>query len=431
LTALAFGLAPARAIARVDPKEGLGEGAGRGALGPGPGQRRLRAALVVAELTLALVLLVGAGLMTRTLWALQKTHPGFVTDHVLTLHLAAPAKKYADRQVGTALYRPVLERVRALPGVREAGWIDALPLANWGVNGDFGIEGRPPSRAGEKPYAGMRIVSPGYFETLGIPIRAGRDIGEGDDGSAPRVALVNRELVRRYFPGQDPLGHRLGWPEIDVWFTIVGVVEDVRELQLSRPPQPLWYFSYQQAKNEWLPEMTLVVRGAGDPGALARPIQAAVQRVDPDQPVFEVKTMARVVGESVADSRLRLTLLALFAALALALSAGGIYGVTSYLVARRTQELGMRVALGARRREILSTVLRQALPQIGLGVLLGLAGAFALTRFLRAWLFGVSPVDPATFAGVTALLVAVALVAVYLPARRAARVDPMIALRAE
>ncbi|HEV8580470.1 MAG TPA: ABC transporter permease [Thermoanaerobaculia bacterium] len=429
LTAIGFGSVPAFAAARVDPGDRLQEGAGRGILGAS-GHRRLRAVLVVAELTLALVLLIGAGLMMRTLWTLQSTDPGFVTGNVLTLHLAAPAKKYADRQVGQALFRPVLERIRELPGV-SAGAVDVLPLQDWGVNGDFTIAGRAPARAGEKPFAEQRTVSPGYFDVLGIRLLAGRDLADSDDASAPLVTVVNKELVRRYFAGEYPLGQKIGWPEINLWFTIVGVVDDVREAQLSRPPSPQWYFSYLQTRNEWLPEMTLVVRSSGEPRRLSQPVTAAVHRVDPEQPVFNVKTMREVLDESISGSRLRLALLAIFAGLAVLLAAAGIYGVMSYLVAERTREFGMRAALGARPREILALVLGNALPQIALGVLLGLAGSWALTRLLRTWLFAVSPTDPVTFAGVTAALVMVALAAVYIPARRAAQVDPMTALRTD
>jgi putative ABC transport system permease protein len=431
LTAVAFGSVPALSAARVNPRDRLQEGTGRGSLGNPYGHRRLRAALVVAELTLALMLLIGAGLMMRTLWALQSTDPGFITKDVLTLHLAAPAKKYADRQVGRALFRPVLERVRALPGVRAAAWVDALPLQNWGINGDFAIAGQPPARAGEKPFAEQRTAGPGYFDALGIHRLAGRDFADSDEAAAPLVTVVNKELVRRYFGGENPLGQRIGWPELNLWFTIVGVVDDLREAQLSRPPEPQLYISYLQAKNEWLPEMTLVVRSSGGTGRLVQPVTAAVHGVDPDQPVFGIKTMQDVLDESVSGSRLRLVLLAIFAGLAVSLAAAGIYGVMSYLVAERTQEFGMRVALGARPGEILALVIRQALPQIALGVLLGLAGSLVLTRLLRTWLFAVSPTDPATFAGVTAALAVVALVAVYLPARRAAQVDPMTALRME
>ncbi len=431
LTAVGFGLVPALAAARVDPLSGLREGAGRGGVGPGHRQRRLRSALVVVELALALMLLVGAGLMLRTLWNLQGTNPGFVTTDVLTLHLSAPARRYAGRELGAALYRPVLERARALPGVREAGWVDALPLQNWGINGDFAIEGRPPARAGEKPFAELRMASPGYFEALGIRRLAGRDFTDRDDRGAPRVAVINRELARRYFLRETPLGRRIGWPELKLWFTIVGVVDDVREARLSRPPAPQWYSSYLQAENDWIGEMTLVVRGESDPGALTRPLIAAVREVDPEQPVFNVQPMERILAESVSDSRLSLILLSLFAALAVALAAAGIYGVMSYLVAERTQEMGMRMALGADRSDLFLLVLGQALPQIAGGVLLGLAGSFALSRLLRVWLFGVAPTDPQTFAAVTASLVAVALAAVYLPSRRAARSDPMAALRAE
>jgi putative ABC transport system permease protein len=433
-TAVGFGLAPALAASRVDPLEGLTEGAGRGGVGPGHRGRRARSALVVAELALALMLLVGAGLMLRTLWKLEATNPGFVASDVLTLHLAAPARRYAGRMLGSALYRPVLERARALPGVEAAGWIDALPLQNWGINGDFAIEGRPPARAGEKPFAELRTASPGYFAALGVRRLAGRDFTDGDDRSAPRVAVINRELARRYFAGEDPLGRRIGWPEEKLWFTIVGVVDDVREARLSRPPAPQWYISYLQAENDWMPEMTLVVRSAprrGDSQALVRPLIAAVHEVDREQPVFGVATMERVLADSVADRRLYFALLGLFATLAVALAAAGIYGVMSYLVAERTQEMGMRMALGAGRGDLFLLVVRQATPQIAFGVLLGLAGSFALTRLLSAWLFGVAPTDPSTFAAVTAGLVAVALAAVYLPSRRAARVDPMVALRAE
>jgi len=429
LATIVFGTVPALSAARASARDQLQDGAGRGSLGHAPGQRRLRAGLVVAELTLALMLLVGAGLMVRTLWALQKTSPGFDTSGVLTLHLAAPAKTYADRQVGEALFRPVLERVRALPGVRSAAWIDALPLQNWGINGDFAIAGRPPARPGEKPFAEMRTASPHYFETLGIPILAGRDFADSDDASAPAVAVVNRELVRRYFPGQNPLGQRIGWPDLDIWFTIIGVVDDVREADLSRPPAPLWHLSYLQTRNEWLPEMTLVLRSSGDPLKFVQPVSAAVHGVNPEQPVFGVRTLEEIVDNSISDSRLRLALLGFFAALAVLLAAAGIYGVMSYLVAERTQEFGMRMALGARPRDLLVLVMRQALPQITLGVLLGLAGSLALTRLLSTWLYAVSPTDPVTFAGVTAALVGVALAAVYVPARRAAQSDPMTALR--
>jgi putative ABC transport system permease protein len=429
LTAIGFGSMPALSAARVNPNDRLQEGAGRGSLGHAPGQRRLRAGLVVAEMTLALMLLVGAGLMMRTLWALQNTDPGFVTRNVLTLHLAAPAKKYNDRQIGEALFRPVLERVRELPGVHAAAWIDALPLQNWGINGDFTIDGRPPARAGEKPFAEQRTISPGYFDALGIRVLKGRDIADSDDAAALRVTVINKELVRRYFPDEDPVGRRIGWPDIDMWFTVVGVVDDVREAQISRPPAPQWYFSYQQTRNEWLPEMTLVVRGAGEPSRLAQPIAAAVHEVDPEQPVFGVRPMEEILRDSMSESRLRLTLLAFFAGLAVCLAAAGIYGVMSYLVAERTQEFGMRMALGARPRDLLALVMRQALPQIALGVVLGVAGSLALTRLVRTWLFAISPTDPTTFAGVTAILVGVALLAVYIPARRAAHSDPMTALR--
>ena len=324
-------------------------------------------------------------------------------------------------------YEPGLERIRALPGVRAAGIIDLLPLQTWGRNGDFVIEGRPAPASGQAPFAEFREISPGYFRALGIRILKGRDITSQDSQGAPPVLLINAALATRYFAGQDPVGQKINW---DGPRTIVGVAADTRQASLDHAPLPELYFPASQRAGN-ISGMTFTISTNVDPSSVTHAVTSAIQSVDPSQPVFGVKTMTQVVSDSLSNQRLYAWLLGVFAVLALTLASAGIYGVMSYLVTQRTQEFGVRMALGASTNNVLGMVLRQALLLIGSGLAIGLGGAFAVTRVLTNFLFGVKPVDLVTFAGVSVLLTTVALLATYLPALRATRVDPMVALRYE
>ncbi len=426
LTGIAFGLVPALQGARVSPRDGLAEGGRAGSAGRA--QQRLRGGLVAAELALALVLVIGAGLLVKAFVRLAATPSGLRTDHVLTLHVSLPERQY-DGHMADRFYRPVLDRVTALPGVTAAGWISVLPIQDYWYNGSFAIEGRPPAPRGQEPVAEHREVSPGYFTALGIPIRAGRNFSEQDAAGAPLAVIVNEALVRKYFPHEDPIGQRLVIDTLKL--TIVGVAGDVRGAGLDQAPMPEFYVSYLQLP-EFLPSaMSLVVRATVPPESLTPAVRGAIQSIDPTQPIYDVETMDQVVSASLADRRLYLWLLGAFAGIALVLAAAGIYGVTSYLVAQRTREMGIRLALGAEARSLVALVVRQGAQVAALGTLAGLAGAYALTRLLSSLLYGVSATDPAVFAGVAALLAGVALVACYVPARRVTRVDPTIALREE
>jgi predicted permease len=426
VTGLAFGVVPAIQGARVDPRDNLSEG-GRGG-SSGRSQHRLRGALVAAELALSLVLLVGAGLLMKTFIALERTPSGLVTDHVLTFHVSLNGDKYANRPA-EGFYQPVLERIQALPGVTSAGLVSLLPLQSYWTNGTFGIEGRPPAKRGQEPFAEFRFASAGYFTALHIPVRTGRNFTAQDvPGSLP-VVIVNEALVKRYFPNEDPIGQRLRLDTLAL--TIVGVVGDVRGAALNQAAMPELFVAYQQVQ-AWAPnDMTIVVRTEVPPESVTSAIRAAVRSVDRSQPIFHVATMDDVVAQSLSSQRLYFWLLGTFALVALALATAGIYGVTSYLVTQRTREMGIRLALGASPGSLRRLVVRQGAVVAAVGTAIGLAVALALTRLLATFLYGVSATDPLTFALVAALLVAVALVASYIPARRATRVDPTVALRSE
>jgi putative ABC transport system permease protein len=427
LSGLIFGIVPALQASRSDVRETLSEGGGKAT-----GTRRqqlFRNALVVVEISLSLILLVGAGLLLRGFSKLSDTEPGLATKHVLTMHLPIP-----EERIETAtprLFRPLLQDLRTLPGVRSAAVISMLPIQDAYTNASFRVVGRPELPLDQQPLAEIRSVSPKFFETLEIPLRRGRDFTERDGENGPRVVIINDTVARRHFPNQDPVGQRvlINGPEPR---TIIGVVGDVRQAGLDQNPLPEMYFPY--AANDFsmlLSDAVLVLRTAGPPETLAGPVRDAVRRIDPTQPLYEVLTMEEVVDQSLAGRRLNLWLLGFFAAVALVLAAAGLYGVISYLVAQRTRELGVRIALGAQKRDVMGLVLRQAAVLAGLGIGLGLAGALAFTRVLDSLLYGVSARDPLTFATLAALLAAVALVASWLPARRAARVNPMVAIRAD
>lgn len=428
LSALAFGAVPAFQASHEKVRDSLSESAGEKTTGGGH-QKLFRSALVILEIAVSLVLLVGAGLLLRGFLALSSTPPGLVAENVLTAHLPVPAAQLEGSTV--RVFRPALEKIRAIPGVRSAAVISMLPIQNAWNNGEFAIEGRPAPQPGQEPLAELRAASPGFFQSLGIPILRGRDFTESDGESGPLVTIINEALARKYFPGEDPIGRRLRRKEEGV-LTIVGVVGNVRQAGLGYAPLMEIYFPYAAASAMGrLGDAVLVVRTAVPPESVTGEVRAAVTSVSPALPLYNVLTMEQVIDRSLASRRLNLWLLAVFAGIALVLSAAGLYGVISYLVAQRTRELGVRIALGAQRRDVIGLVMRQGASLTGLGILLGLLGAFVFTRVLGSLLYGVSAHDPLTFAAFAAMLAAVALLATWLPARRASRVDPILAIRAE
>jgi len=430
LTGIVFGLAPAMQAAKVDLNEALKQSGGR--TGTGAGHRRLRSALVVTEIALALVLLVGAGLLIQTFLKLRALDIGVNPENVLTLRTQLPRSKYGELSRRTAFYQQVLERVRALPGVVAAGYTTAVPLTWKGGTSGFTVEGKV---EGPGQDANNRQVTAGYLETMGVKLRQGRFFDEHDDAQAQPVAVINETMARQYWPGESAVGKRFrlgGTDSTSPWRTVIGVIGDVKEMGLEAPPKAEFFFPYQQLPDMlWNLPRDLTVRTTGDPLSVAAAVRQAVWSVDPAQPVSNVRTMEEIMAEEVAQRRIGMTLLAAFAALALLLASLGIYGVLSYAVTQRTQEIGIRMALGANRRAVLRLVMADGLRLAGVGVAIGLGASFALTRLMSGLLFGVSASDPRTLVGVTLLLTAVALLACYIPARRAAKVDPMIALRYE
>lgn len=430
LTGVIFGLVPALQAAKVDLNEALKQSGGR--TGTGTGHRRLRSALVVVEIALALVLLVGAGLLIQTFLKLRALDIGVNAENVLTLRTSLPRSKYSELPKRTAFYQQVLERVRAIPGVVAAGYTTAVPLTWKGGTNGFTIEGQPQG-AGQD--ANSRQASVGYMETMEMKLRQGRFFNEHDDAQAQPVALINETMARQYWPGENAVGKRFklgGTDSTRPWVTVVGIIGDVKEMGLEAPAKAEFFFPYQQMPETlWNMPRDLTVRTTGDPLSVVAAVRQAIWAVDPAQPISNVRTMNDIVGEEVAQRRIGMTLLAAFAALALLLSSLGIYGVLSYAVTQRTQEIGIRMALGAGRHEVLRLVMTEGLRLAGAGVAIGLGVSFALTRLMAGLLFGVSASDPATLAGVTLLLTAVALLACYVPARRATKVDPLIALRYE
>lgn len=426
LSGLAFGIVPALQTSRGDVRDSLAETGGKTT---GSGRQQLfRSTLVVLEIAVSLILLVGAGLLLRGFLTLSRTEPGLVAENVLTAHLPVPVAQLEGST--PRLFRPVLEKIRAIPGVRSAAVISMLPIQSAWTNGGFAIEGRPDPQPGQEPLAEFRVASPGFFQSLGVPVLRGRDFTESDGESGSRVAIINEALARKYFPGEDSLGRRLllGGET----FTIVGVVGSIRQAGLDYDPLAEIYFPYAAAGfMGWLGDAVLVIRTTVPPESVTDETRAAVRSVDPSLPLYNVLTMKQVIDDSLADRRLNLWLLTIFAGIALILSAAGLYGVISYLVAQRTREIGVRIALGAQTQDVIGLVMRQAARLTSMGILLGLLGAFALTRVLESLLYGVSARDPLTYAALAAVLATVALLATWLPARRASRVNPILAIRAE
>jgi putative ABC transport system permease protein len=429
-TGLLFGLAPAWQSAKPDLSESLKEGGGKGA-GSG-GRHRLRGLLVIGEIAIALVLLVGAGLMVKSLYRLQRVEPGFNPSQALTMRLALPEAKYPEPQRQRDFYERLLNRIAALPGVKAAGAVNFLPLSGTGNQRSFLIEGKPEPKLN----VGFRMVSPDYFRAMGVPLRAGRSIDGRDRENAPRVAVVNETFARVFLADEDPLGKRVKLGSAQgpfPWLTIAGVVGDVKHGGLDRETRPEMYVPYlQPLLPDWkVPPMFLVLRGAPEPSSLIPAVRGVVKELDRDQPVYGVATMEQLLSRSTAPRRFNMTLLAVFAALALVLAGVGVYGVMAYAVTERNREIGIRMALGAQARDALKLVVLHGMRLTLVGVALGLMGAFALTRLMKNLLFDVEPTDPMTFIAIALLLAFVALLACWIPARRATKVDPMVALRCD
>ena len=431
LTGLTFGLAPALEASKLDLNQSLKEGARSSSASASRG--RLRKALVVAEVALALVLLVGAGLLIKSFYRLQQVDPGFNPEGVLTLKVSLPAARYSEDDRITAFYDEALNRIKELPGVESAASVSFSPLSNTTFYLGFTAEGWPPRNPSELPSAQFRMASPDYFAVMQIPINRGRGFTEEDRKQSSPVAVINAEMAQRHFAGEDPVGKRLslrvalgeGEP---AWREIVGVVGDVKHFGLDAEVRPEIYVPYAQQPTS---AMTMVVRAAVDPAGLTGAVRDEIKAIDKDLPVHSVATLESYVDRSVARRRFSTVLLMAFGVIALALAAIGVYGVMSYTVAERTREIGIRVALGAGRRDILKLVVGQASVLLIAGLAAGLAGAFALTRVMEELLFGVSATDTVIFLTVPVALAAIALFASYIPALRATKVDPMIALRYE
>jgi putative ABC transport system permease protein len=430
LTGILFGLLPALSASRVGVNEVLKEG-GRSATA-GQSRQLLRSVFVVLELAVAVILLVGAGLLIKTFWNLRSVEPGFNSHDLLTMRIDLPDARYEEKDKQTRFRMQVLDSVNGVPGV-QAAMVSELPLSGDSLDHDFVIDGRPAIAPGDEPSLETRSVMGDYFQVMQIPLRAGRNFGPQDfDAKAPRVGIANDALVRQYFPGEDPIGKRVRWvrePTVR-WITIVGVVGDVKHFGLDLPELPALYSPYPQA-DPWKRWMSLVARTQADEGTAAAALKQQIWKIDSQLPLTKVKTMNEVAATSFAARRFNMLLLTVFAGLALLLAAVGIYGVMSYAVTQRTQEIGIRMALGARAADVLKLVIRNGMTLTLLGVAIGIAGAVALTRLLTTLLFGVTPTDKATFVVVALLLMAIALLACYLPARRATKVDPLVALRYE
>ena len=420
-----FGLAPALQLSKGDSSRTLKEGA-RG----GTRTNRLRGTLVVCEVSLSLALLIGAALMFRSFINLQQVKPGFDAGRVLTFRIAPSGASYQDQNRQTAFFTSLVSRLAVLPGVQAVGAIDTLPLDKGPYYGYF-IQSRPPYTTETRLAANFRVVSPDYFRAMGIASIEGRLLNEQDNEGAPPVLIINQALARRDFPDQDPIGQRLGFGANKGainWAEVVGVVADVRNDEMRNEPTPEAYAPYLQRP---VPEMSLAIRSSSNPATLAGAVRQEVYQVDNTQPVADVRTMAQVIYGAAAQPRFNLVLLACFAGIALILAASGIYGVMSYSVTQRTHEIGVRVALGAGSGQVLRLVIGQGLSLALAGIVIGLISSLAITRLMSSLLFGVSATDPLTFGFIACVFLVVAATASYIPARRATRVDPTVALRYE
>jgi putative ABC transport system permease protein len=421
------GLAAVWHSTRTNLNEALKAG-GRSDSGRG-GHNRLRSVLVVSEVALSLVLLIGAGLMVRSFAEILRADLGIKPENVLALQISLPRDSYEDKSKKLAFYEQLLSRAAVLPGVVKAGAVNIVPFSSGNQSSTFAIIGQPPFRKGQEPDAQVRVATPDYFEAIGTGLRRGRLFNAHDDANATPVVLINEAFARQFLPGQEPIGQRVnfGGGEKETQ-EIIGVVADVQDDDLDGEFEPTAYSPYAQSA---LSYMSLVIRGTQEPSRLAAAVRSEVKALDPNLPVSDVKPVRQMIDERISPKRLMTYILAVFALCALLLASVGIYGVMSYAVTQRTQEIGIRMALGARAIDVLKLVVRNGMSLALIGVAIGMAGAFALTRLLANLLFHVTPTDSLTFAGVSISLILVALLACYIPARRATKVDPLVALRYE
>ncbi|MGB6666803.1 MAG: ABC transporter permease [Candidatus Acidiferrum sp.] len=431
LTGIVFGIAPAWSASCTDFAESLKEG-GRGATA-GPSGHLLRKVLVTAEIALALVLLVGAGLLIKGFSRLRSVNPGFDSQNVMTMHLQLPVARYAEIPPQTQFRRELLARLNSFPGV-NAAMITDIPFGPDYLNHSIVIDGRPPVPAGAESRVQTLSVMGDYFRVMQIPVRAGRGFTDMDRQGQPLVAVVNETFVEKFFPHEDPLDARIDWGRSKSphqWMTVIGVVQDVKYWGLDQPADPAVYAPFSQSDEAWRRWMTLAIRTPGPSNTLVDEVKQQVWSLDRQIPVSDIQSMNSLMAESLAQQRFNMLLLGIFAALALVLSAVGIYGLMAYAVSQRTHEIGVRVAVGAQQRDVLRLIVGDGAKLAFFGIAIGIVAAFALTRLMASLLFEVAPTDPETFAVVAVLLAAVALMACYIPARRATRVDPMVALRYE
>jgi len=429
LTGLVFGLVPALHASKANLNESLKEG-GRGTT-TGIQGRRVRNSLVVTEVAIALVLLIGAGLMIRSFMHLQRVDIGFNPDNLLTARVQLSGNRYRDNQAAINFYKQLNERIEQFPGVTGAGAISTLFLSKTPSSSNFSIEGRPQPPPTEQVEVPIDIVNQSFFKVMEIPLVRGRSFEERDGPDAPPVIIINETMARRFWPGEDAIGKRMKFASPDSddpWIEIIGIVGDVRRTGFDAEVRPETFLPHAQAPSRGL---MMVIRADSDPSQLASSFRAAVREIDSDQPVFEVRTMDTRLGEMMAQRRLNMILFGIFAAVALLLASVGIYGIISHNVTERTHELGVRMALGASRGNVLKLILRQGMTLTAIGIGFGLAGAFGLTRVMSSLLYGVSATDPLTFVLIALMLGVVALAACLIPARRATKVDPISALRYE
>jgi putative ABC transport system permease protein len=431
LAAFIFGLAPAMHSTRPDVQSELKEGARTSTAGTQ--QQKLRAALAIAEISLAMVLMAGAGLMMNSLYRLLSVNPGFRTDRVLTMEMDLRTQQYATDSAIHNFWQQVLDRVRTLPGIESSAVGTVVPFTDNHNRGDITIEGMPQPRPGSWPHPDYHIVSAAYVRTLGIPLLRGRTFTDADNENAPLVGMINAKLAREFFAHEDPIGKRFTFGHATAanppkWITIVGLVGDTKLYGLENPARLEVYIPFRQ---DTASDMDLLVKSALDPAALISSIRGVVASIDKNEPIFAISTMDQLRSDSVSTRRITLVLLGAFSGLALALATIGIYGVISYSVAQRIHEIGIRMALGAQHQNVLRMVLGQGGKIALAGIGTGIVAALALTRMMSSLLFSVNATDPATFAAGALLLAVVALLACYIPARRAMRVDPMVALRHE
>jgi putative ABC transport system permease protein len=436
LSGIAVGLLSTLRLAKADVGESLKQGLGR--TSSEEGGTGLRSVLVVSEVALSLMLLVGAGLLIRSLSALRHVNPGFDPDRLLTLGVSIPSNKFSDPSQQVRFFDRVLDRVRALPGIRSAGFIDSLPLSDDGSHQPVSVEGRPAVPMADQPEADVRVISPGYISAMHIALLSGRDIDDSDVPNRPGAVLISQSMAQLFWPNENPIGKHL-----TLYFfrelprVVVGVVADVKMNSLNQTrPAPTLYSPLAQVSSPtgrtWRSfGMTLAVRTDSDPLNAVSMVANSIREVDREVPLLNIRTMHDAVSASLSPQRFTMLLLAAFAGTALLLAAAGLYGVMAYLVTRRTREIGVRMALGAVAGDVLRLVIGQGMWTTIVGMAIGIGGSLVLTRTMQSLLFGVSTMDPLTLFGVAALLAAVSFLACWIPARRATRIDPLVALRYE